>query len=443
MTDPLVTVDGLEKYYYENDTLLDRLTGAEPEAVQAVDGVSFEVREGETLGVVGESGCGKSTLAETLMRLRDPTGGSVTFDGEPVFELSGGDLDAFRRRAQVMFQDPFSSLDPRMTAGEIITEPLAIHDVGTSAERRERAESLLEEVGLSADQIDRYPHEFSGGQRQRIGFARALAIDPEFIVLDEPVSALDVSVQAQVLNLLADMQAERDLTYLFIAHDLSVVRHISDRVAVMYLGKVVEIGPTEEIFEDPQHPYTKALLESVPRADTEERSRTVETIRGDVPSPRNPPSGCSFRTRCPELIQPPGLDVPQAAFREISEFRTRIENGNIDVDLRWEQVDDPDREDRTAFVDSLRSEAFDEELPAADEDVILEAIRALADGDREAAAATLRERYRSPCEAIEPALPAGDHPSACLLNEQPDEVETAHEEWEASHDAPGVGASSE
>ncbi|WP_200530216.1 ABC transporter ATP-binding protein [Halorubrum sp. LN27] len=442
MTDPLVTVDGLEKYYYENNTLLDRLTGAEREAVRAVDGVSFEVREGETLGVVGESGCGKSTLAETLMRLREPTGGSVTFDGDPVYELSGDDMDAFRRRAQVMFQDPFSSLDPRMTAGEIITEPLAIHGVGTGAERRERAETLLEEVGLSADQIDRYPHEFSGGQRQRIGFARALAIDPEFVVLDEPVSALDVSVQAQVLNLLADMQAERDLTYLFIAHDLSVVRHISDRVAVMYLGEIVEIGPTEEIFEDPQHPYTKALLESVPRADTDERDRVVETIRGDVPSPRDPPSGCSFRTRCPELIQPPWLDAPQAAFREISEFRTRIENGDIDVDTRWEQVGDPDREDRAAFVDSLYAEAFDEDLPDDDEGTVREAIRALADGDREAAAATLRERYRSPCEAVDPALPAGEHPSACLLNEQPDDVEAAREEWEADRDAPGVGASS-
>ncbi|ELZ38017.1 peptide ABC transporter ATPase [Halorubrum saccharovorum DSM 1137] len=442
MTDPLVTVDDLEKYYYENDTLLDRLTGAEREAVRAVDGVSFEVREGETLGVVGESGCGKSTLAETLMRLREPTGGSVTFDGDPVFDLSGTDMNAFRRRAQVMFQDPFSSLDPRMTAGEIITEPLAIHGVGTSGERRERAETLLDEVGLSADQIDRYPHEFSGGQRQRIGFARALAIDPEFIVLDEPVSALDVSVQAQVLNLLADMQAERDLTYLFIAHDLSVVRHISDRVAVMYLGEIVEIGPTEEIFEDPKHPYTKALLESVPRADTDERDRTVETIRGDVPSPRNPPSGCSFRTRCPELIQPPGLDLPQATFRGISEFRTRIENGDIDVDLRWEQVGDPDREDREAFVDSLREEAFDTELPDAEEETVSEAIRALADGDRETAAATLRERYRSPCEAIDPGLPAGEHPSACLLNEQPEDVETAREEWEADYEAPEAGASS-
>ena len=430
MTEPLVSVDGLKKYYYEDDTLLDRLTGAEPTAVRAVDGVSFDVRAGETLGVVGESGCGKSTLAETLMRLREPTGGSVTFDDDPVFELSGSGLDSFRRRAQVMFQDPFSSLDPRMTAGKIIREPLDIHDVGTETERRERAKRLLEDVGLSGEQVDRYPHEFSGGQRQRIGFARALAIEPEFIVLDEPVSALDVSVQAQVLNLLADMQADRDLTYLFIAHDLSVVRHISDRVAVMYLGKVVEIGPTEEIFEDPEHPYTKALLESVPRADTDEKTRDVDPIRGDVPSPRNPPSGCSFRTRCPELIQPEGLDLPQAAYREVADFRTRIENGEVDVGLRWEQVGDPDREDRAAFVDSVRSEAFDEPLPEPDETVVVEAIRALSEGDRESAVETLRERYRSPCERVEPALPARKHPSACLLNEQPSGVVDALGELE-------------
>jgi peptide/nickel transport system ATP-binding protein len=295
--DPLVRVEDLKKYYFEQDNLTDRLLGREPESVKAVDGVSFEVREGETLGLVGESGCGKSTTGETLLRLREPTDGAMYFDGENVFETD--DLSEFRERAQVVFQDPFSSLDPRMTAGEIIREPLDVRGEGTPEERRERAAELMERVGLSAGQVDRYPHEFSGGQRQRIGIARALALEPDFIVCDEPVSALDVSVQAQILNLLEDLQEEFGLTYLFIAHDLSVVRHISDRVAVMYLGEIVEIGPAEEIFENPGHPYTEALLDSVPRADTSEQGRDVETLSGDVPSPRNPPSGCRFHTRCP------------------------------------------------------------------------------------------------------------------------------------------------
>src|SRR6056297_670463 len=265
MTDPLVRVEDLRKYYFEQDNLTDRLLGREPESVQAVDGVSFEVREGETLGLVGESGCGKSTTGETLLKLREPTDGAVYFDGENVFERE--DLTEFRERAQVVFQDPYSSLDPRMTAGEIIREPLDVHGIGTKAERRERVAELLERVGLSAGQRDRYPHEFSGGQRQRIGIARALALEPDFVVCDEPVSALDVSVQAQILNLLEDLQEDFGLTYLFIAHDLSVVRHVSDRVAVMYLGEIVEVAKTDELFADPKHPYTEALLSSIPVAD--------------------------------------------------------------------------------------------------------------------------------------------------------------------------------
>jgi len=313
--DPLLSVEGLKKYYADDQSLLDRVLGSEAESVKAVDGVSFEVAEGETLGLVGESGCGKSTTGETVLRLREATDGRISFDGADLLEMTDAELTEFRKRAQIVFQDPFSSLDPRMTAGDIVTEGLRIHGIADRAERRETARDLLGRVGLSADQIDRYPHEFSGGQRQRIGIARALAVDPEFIVLDEPVSALDVSVQAQILNLLDDLQDEFGLTYLFIAHNLSVVRHICDRVAVMYLGEIVETGPVDELFADPAHPYTEALLSSVPRVTTDDRDGDFETLHGDVPSPRNPPAGCRFHTRCPEArtvcreSSPPAYDV--------------------------------------------------------------------------------------------------------------------------------------
>jgi peptide/nickel transport system ATP-binding protein len=325
MTDPLVRVEGLKKHFEDDETVLGRLFGT-PTRVKAVNDVSFTVERGTTVGLVGESGCGKSTTADLLMRLQEPTGGTVYFDGNDVFGLEGPDLDEFRERAQVVFQDPSGSLNPRMSIRRIVTQPLAIHDIGTEAERTERAAALLERVGLSADYLDRYPHEFSGGQKRRIGIARALIIEPEFLVLDEPVASLDVSVQAQILNLLKDLQTEMGLTYMIISHDLSVVRHVSDEVLVMYLGEIVEKGRSEDIFSDPAHPYTEALLKSIPEVGLGDDDWKEHLLTEELPSPRDPPSGCNFHTRCleareyctttePELYDVGGSSQRSACFR--------------------------------------------------------------------------------------------------------------------------------
>jgi oligopeptide/dipeptide ABC transporter ATP-binding protein len=302
----LLEVRDLRKHFPVRGGLLRRVVAQ----VKAVDGVSFTLEAGRTLGLVGESGCGKSTLGRAILRLQRPTGGQVLLEGRDLATLPPAELIAMRREMQIIFQDPFASLSPRRTVAQIIREPLDVHGIGTPEERARRVLELLDVVGMRAGVQDRYPHEFSGGQRQRIGIARALALNPKLIVADEPVSALDVSVRSQVLNLIAKLQRERGIAFLFISHDLSVVRHVSDQVGVMYLGKLVELAPTHELFTNPRHPYTEALLSAVPVPDPTRKSKRI-VLAGDVPSPMNPPPGCPFHTRCPKALPRCSQAVPR------------------------------------------------------------------------------------------------------------------------------------
>jgi len=414
----LLDVDGMSKYF-PNETgflaglKLERNGGIpkpyfERKWVRAVDRVSFEIQKGETLGLVGESGCGKSTLARTVLRLLQPTEGSVYFKGDDLAAMEGDDLRATRRDMQMIFQDPQSSLDPRMKVGPIVEEPLRAHGMLDEEGRERRARDLLERVGLDPQHYNRYPHQFSGGQRQRINLARAMSVNPEFIVCDEPTSALDASIQAQVLNTMRDLQEEFGLTYLFISHDLSVIRHISDRVAVMYLGEIVEIADKEELFENPQHPYTKALLSAIPVPDPR-AAGTRTALEGDVPSPVDPPSGCRFRTRCPQLIAPDEYDLTDEEWTEVRDFLRGIDRRTFTVS------------DET----SLRREFFPNGVPRGEAgDVIEEAIDMLLAEDWEAARELVLEAFaeqsicakKTPAYELEPENGANRHFSACHLH---------------------------
>ena len=306
----LLEVRNLKKLFPIKKGILSRTIGY----VRAVDGVSFDLEEGRTLGLVGESGCGKTTVGRSLLRLIEPTSGSINFNGRDLLALGDNDLRRIRSQIQIIFQDPFSSLNPRMTVGRIIGEPLTNHDRMSGAERRDRVAYLMEKVGLLPDHIHRFPHEFSGGQRQRIGIARSLALNPKLIICDEPVSALDVSIQAQVINLLIQLQAEMDLSFLFIAHDLSVVEHVSNRVAVMYLGRIVELADDEDLYLRPLHPYTRALLSAVPAPDPDVKKSQI-LLKGEIPSPLSPPQGCTFHPRCPEKMTICPVEAPE--FRDM------------------------------------------------------------------------------------------------------------------------------
>ncbi|WP_247731529.1 ABC transporter ATP-binding protein [Halovivax limisalsi] len=434
-TDPLLEVRDLKKHYPITQGFMDTEVGR----ARAVDGISFEIQRGETFGIVGESGCGKSTAATSMIRLEEPTSGQVIFDGEDITEYSAEELRRFRREVQMIFQDPDSSFDPRMSVGESVAEPLTVQGMTDKSRRREIVADLLERVGLSASDMERYPHEFSGGQKQRIGLARALSVNPQFIVADEPVSALDVSVQSEILRLLDEFQRNFGLTMLVISHNLGVVREICDRVAVMYLGEFVEVAPTEELFTNPQHPYSQALLSSIPTPDPRERGMGQE-LKGDVPDPSAPPAGCRFHTRCPKVIPPDGINLPQAEWRNLLHFRKQVEGPGLDLEsivkihaIEADTVDDatevsPSDFDLETLNRWIRTE-FDLPTQLSDttaETILAHAIESIVDDEPDAAESILAENFTTPCETQRPALESKGpgRESACLLENPTEPIQS-------------------
>ncbi len=432
--DPILSVRNLKKHYPITEGILSKQVGA----AKAVDGISFDIAEGETLGLVGESGCGKSTAASSIIRLEDATEGEVIFNGggrrgrsrdengdhpNDVTKFDDQELKAFRRDAQMIFQDPSSSLDPRMTVGSSVAEMLLVHGMTDKERRREIVEDLLERVGLEADYYDRYPHEFSGGQKQRIALARALVLNPEFIVADEPVSALDVSIRAEILSLLNDIQEEFGLSMLFISHDMSVVREVCDRVAVMYLGEIVEIGDTDEVFSNPQHPYTEALLSAIPTPDPSVDRENIE-LKGTVPSPIDPPSGCRFHTRCHRVIQSDEYDLEQAEWRALLTFRDKVQTGEVDPESIRDALSPEDADPSTVDDSTVKSQLRVEfDLPeqlsdTSAESTLAAALDALAESRTEDANEEL-SAFSTPCEETEPGETdhGNGHLSACLRNQ--------------------------
>ena len=423
MTDePLLSVRGLSKHYPIRSGLFRRETGR----VRAVDGVDFELRRGETLGLVGESGCGKSTAARTLLQLESPTDGTVTFDGERVGEFDAAGRKRFRRRAQLLLQEPDSAFNPRIPVWQSLVEPLEIHGVRDRSRQEAVVEPLLDRVGIDVDVTSRYPHEFSGGQKQRLALARALTLSPALLVADEPVSALDERVQARVLSLLDDVQHERNLAILFISHDIRLVRQFCDRVAVMYLGEIVERGPVDAVLSDPQHPYTRALVDATPALDPQARGQ-AKSLSGDVPDPANPPSGCRFHTRCPAVIPPDTYDLEQRTWRAVFDLRLALEAGEVAPDaLRERLVSRGKASTADAVTDDQLRHALRERygLPAtvadeAAEDALSTAIGSVVDGQTDAAADAMAAAFETICERRPPDVhETGVSRAACHLHDE-------------------------